>query len=304
MEPDYSQVASLEPAAARALIPDWLATHVEGPPEVRAAFLEAAQNALAHTTDEELRRLLGSFAEVGADWRLYPAEPAARRVSRAVMSTLITGAVVTGVEGLIAAARGPCLLLSNHLSYVDTQITDLLLARHAGTALADRLVAVAGPKVYGSPFRRLAAISLSTIKTAQSAGLSYNEAGLSPREVGRIALQTVHTAGELMSAGRPILVYAEGSRSRTGRLQPFMRAVSKYAALPDLTVVPVAIGGTDELFPLDAPTMRPAAVSLHLCEPFRAEEHGGKGALEEAWRRVAAALPERHRPSPETPPLA
>lgn len=304
MDLDFEQVATLDPAIARELIPVWLETYVEGAPEVRAAFRQAAVDALARTSDEELVALLHTFAEAGKEYRLYPAEVAARRISRACMGTLVTTARVRGVEALAAAAKGPCLLLSNHLSYVDTQITDLLLARIGGEALADSVVAVAGPKVYGSPFRRMAAISLSTIHTAQSAGLSHNEAGLSPREVGRIAIETVQRAGELMLRGHPILVYAEGSRSRTGRLQPFLRAVSKYAALPEVTVVPVAIAGTDQLFPLDARAMRPAPVELVFGEPFPAAPLGHRAALEEAWRRVAEALPDAHKPAPETPPTA
>lgn len=300
MELDYAQVAAMEPALARELVPVWLGSYVEGPES--DAFAEAARAALAQTPDEELRTLLSGFGSVGSEYRLYPAEPAARRISRACMPLLLADLELSGLEALAEAARGPCLLLSNHLSYVDTQITDLLLASHLGEALADSVVAVAGPKVYGSPFRRLAALALSTLKTAQSAGLSYNEAGLSPREVARVALHTVEQAGALMAEGHPILIYAEGSRTRTGRLQPFMRAVNRYAALPGVKVVPVAIGGTDQLFPLDARAMRRAPVQLHFCEPFLATETGAKGAIDEAWRRVAAALPERHRPTPETAP--
>lgn len=300
MELDYNQVAAMEPALAREVIPVWLASYVDGGPEIDAAFAANAREALARTTDEELRALLGSFVSVGEAYQRYPAQPAARRVSRACMPVLVRDAVVRGLDRLREVARGPCLLLSNHLSYVDTQVTDLLLARLAGEEFADGIYAVAGPKVYGSSFRRLAAISLNTLKTAQPSGLATNEAGLSPREVGRIALATVEEAGVLMAEGHPVLIYAEGSRTRTGRLQPFVRAVSRYAALPDVMVVPVAIGGTDELFPLDARTMRPASVQLTFCEPFPAAELGAKAAIDEAWRRVAAALPERHQPAPET----
>lgn len=304
MELDYGQVAALEPALARQLIPEWLRGYVEGDPARCEAFVQAAREALEATSDEELASLLRSFATIGSQYVLYPAEPAARRLSRAAMPQLLTEARVEGAEGLLEAARGRCLLLSNHLSYVDTQVTDLLIASRISEDLADRIVAVAGPKVYGSPFRRLASISLSTLKTAQTAGLAYNEAGLSPREVGRIALATVEQAGELMAEGHPILIYAEGSRTRTGRLQPFLRAVSKYAALPDVTLVPVAIEGTEHVFPLDQKAMRPAAVRLVFGEPFPAAGLGAKGAVEQCWRRVAEALSEDHRPDPETPPLA
>lgn len=302
MDLDIGAVAGLEPGLGRELIPAWLRDYVEGDPAVCEAFVRAVHRALDETSDEALSRLFHAFASTGADWQLYPADPAARHLSRTAMATLVPRYEVLGLERLReAVSAGPCLLLSNHLSYVDTQVTDLLLHLCGAADLADQIVAVAGPKVYSTPFRRMAAISLSTLKTAQSTALTHNEASLTPREVGRIALETVHRSAELQAQGHPILIYAEGSRSRTGRLQPFLRAVSRYAGQPGVQVIPVAISGTDVLYPLDAKTMRPADVRLAFGEPILGL--GRLEALEACWRAVAALLPEAHRPDPETAPI-
>ena len=302
MDLDFQQLASLEPALAREVLPGFLGAYVDPDCGAAAAFEEAVRGAVAETSDDELRELLDRFATAGSEYRLYPVSSAARRISRACMGVMTTETEVLGLEHLRAATAGPCLILCNHLSYVDTQLTDLLLTQAGAADIADRLVTVAGPKVYEAPFRRIAAICLNTIKTAQSSHVSHNEAILSPREVGRIALETVRQATELMIEGRPVLLYGEGSRSRTGRLGPFLRGVSKYAAASDLAVLPAAISGTDRVFPIDSLTMHPAAVSLRFCAPIHVVEREARAAVDEAWEAIAAALPERHRPASGTHP--
>lgn len=301
---DPRLVAGLPPETARAMLPAWLDSHLDAPQSVRSRFASELGAVLSETSDDELSAMLAALATVGDEYLPYLADPLARRMSRRSMPTLLTDATLEGLPLLRhAVAAGPCLLVCNHLSYADTQMTDLVMFQNGAEDLADAVIAVAGPKVYDTFFRRMAAICLNTIKTVQSTGIGDNEAGLSPREVGRIALGTLRQAGELMTAGRLPLLYAEGTRTRTGRLQPFLRAVTKYCAFPGLRIVPAAISGTDVLFPLFAHGMRPAAVRLAFGEPVQAEAGHAREALEETWRRIAALLPEPHQPAPGTPAL-
>jgi 1-acyl-sn-glycerol-3-phosphate acyltransferase len=302
---DHSAIAHMAPAMARAWLPSWLDGYVDAPDAVRARFAAELRAGLGGEPDAAVSAMLAAYASAGEEYRLYSADPLARRLSRRSMIALLSDTKLEGLHLLRAAvAEGPCLLVCNHVSYADTQATDVVLARNGAEDLADALVAVAGPKVYDTFFRRMAAICLNTLKTAQSAGLSQNEAGLSPREVGRVALETVRQAGELMAAGRLILLYAEGSRTRTGRLQPFLRAVTRYCALPGVRIVPVAQSGTDVLFPVDARAMRPAAIRLAFGDAVLPKDGGARVALEETWRRIAALLPERQRPAADTPAVA
>jgi len=297
----FEVFAAMEPAVARSLLPGWLTGHVQL--DDPAALQREIELLLDGTSDDELRRVFAAFAALGTEYRFYEADPFARTLSRRFIPFLVPGAVVEGLDHLRAAlSAGPTLLLSNHLSYVDTQVKDALLVLDGAAELADRLLAVAGPKVYGTPFRRMASLGLSTLKTAQSSSLSHNEAGLSPREVGRIAVETVHRAEQAMLEGRPVLVYAEGARSRSGRLQPFLKGVNRYAANPAVSVVPVSISGTDRVYPIDSPVMLPGRVRLVMGEPVPASL-GRKESVEECWRRVALGLDERHRPEAETPAL-
>jgi len=257
---------ALDVPAIRALVPAWLATTVTG---VGADVERAVADVVAATADDELTAAFAALQGLGDSYRLYEADPFARRVSRAYISPLLLpGSDSDGTEHVAAAlAAGPVLFVGNHRSYVDTQLTDALLAR-VRPDLADRLVTVAGPKVYATSFRRFASLGLATLKTAQSSQLATNDAGLSPREVARIALDTVRQAHALMASGRPVLLYPEGTRSRSGDLGPFLRAADRYARLDGLSVVPVALSGSEQVFPVDAEQLAPVVVRLRFGAPL------------------------------------
>lgn len=296
-------IRDLEPGVARALLPTWLGAHIDGPDGLAERVEDAVAAVLSAASDDTLRLALRRVAEAGEQYRLYDADPLCRQVSRAFMPPLVEGAQVDGVDHLRAALRaGPCLLLANHLSYVDTQLSDVLLATHGARDLADRLVVVAGPKVYDEAFRRLAATSLSTLKTAQSSQLGSNAAALSPREVGRIAIETINAAGLLMGEGRPVVLYGEGSRSRSGRLGSFLRPVSKYLRDPAVVVVPMAQWGSERVFPIDGDRLHPAAVGLRFGPAIAAG--GPLERVERAWQGINALLPPGYQAAAGTPPVA
>jgi 1-acyl-sn-glycerol-3-phosphate acyltransferase len=299
---------ALEPDALRAAGPAWIGSHLAEPQAARGAE-EAVRAVLDAAPDAELRALGEAFASAGQEYRFYPANPLARRVSRAFLPFAMTDATLEGVEHLEAfLSGGPArrIIVGNHLSYVDTQLTDALLVAHGHAAVADRIVAIAGPKVYTDPFRRIAAIGLHTRKTAQSGAVATEQALLSPRELAAVALETLADCESLMDDGFLPLLYPEGTRTRTGRLQPFLRASARYLAVRGVRALPIALSGSDAVFPRDATRISTARVTLRVGAPFEAATFaGGSGlaastaALEEAHARIAALLPPDARPLPD-----
>lgn len=279
----------LDPAQARALLPRFLAASVV--PE-RASTVEHAVAALLDETDEAaLDRALAALSTLGREYRLYPADPFARRLSRAYMGCLLLpGSAVQGLDHLRRArAEGPVLLVGNHRSYVDTQITDALLAA-SDPALADRLVTVAGPKVYADLFRRVAALGLSTIQTAQSASVATPEAQVELRERARIAAATVAQAEASMKAGDLVLLYPEGTRTRTGEVGPFLRGAERYARLPGLRLLPLALTGGERIYPIDAPQLSAAVARLRIGPPLDLDGLSRDERMERARAAVVALL--------------
>jgi 1-acyl-sn-glycerol-3-phosphate acyltransferase len=276
----------------------WIAQHLDGSADERTRVQARVQACIDEASDEALLSMQAYFTTAGKEWRFYPANEVARRVTRAYMSALTTPWTLADESRLadFLAAEGRKLVVCNHLSYTDTQATDSVLALAGHAAFADRLVAIAGPKVYTEPWRRMAAIALNTRKTAQSSTVASEQDSMSPRELAMVALQTLADAERLMDEGYIILLYPEGTRSRDGRLQPFLRAAARYLAIDGLTVLPMAQTGGEALFPIEAERMIAGAVRIAFGESFQPAAFPGKtGALEEAHRRVSAELPERYR---------
>ncbi len=301
-------ISRLPVEVTRRTLPDWVGAHVEAPEGLHAAMRREVESVIAGFTDQQLQRLQDTFAAAGDAYRLHPADPVARAITRAFMAYLSPQWGVDGQEHLRRfLAEGPRrrLVVCNHLSYTDTQLTDSLLCKAGLSDAADRLVAIAGPKVYTDPWRRMAAIALNTRKTAQSSAVATEQDSLGPRELAAVAFETIAECERLMDAGYLILLYPEGSRSRTGRLRPFLRAASRYLQLPELQILPMAQVGSESIFPIDSPIMHPGEARLAFGPAIAAIDHPGKAAaLTEAHARVAALLPDRYRPAPGEPAVS
>ena len=291
------EIVSLSVSELRENFPAWISENTgAGDTALRATVRAGMGEVLQAVSDEELALTLEGYRTIGAEYGYFGADPIARKLGRAFIAPLAFEPRVDGIEHLRGAMdRGPCLLVSNHLSYADSQFTDQLLSCVDTAGIADRLVFIAGPKVYSDAFRRLAALGLNTLQTAQSGRLSHNDAGLSPREIARIAIATVRKTRALMDDGFLPLLYGEGSRSRSGRLGSFLRGVGRY---PDgrTQLIPLALEGTGEAYPIDQDQLLRASVSVRIGAPVLVGNRPPLEAMEEAWHSLAAIL------SPECQP--
>ena len=197
--------------------------------------IDRAGPAALHAMKTRLRADLG--------WDYYPPDPLAQRIHHVLADTFLhPESQVSGLEHLDVIPPGPLAIFANHLSYSDANLVEVLLQRAGSTALANRLTAIAGPKVFTSPQRRFSSLCFGTIKVPQSAAVSSEEAMLSAREVARAARQAIDVAHERLRAGDALLLFAEGSRSRTGGMQEMLAGVARYLEVPGTTVLP---GGPD-----------------------------------------------------------
>jgi 1-acyl-sn-glycerol-3-phosphate acyltransferase len=286
------------------LLPLWLGGFVDAEPEVVESVIESVAAALSNFAVAEVQRTVNRIQTIGSEYAFFEADPVARAVMRTFVRSLVLESKLKGAERLAAANQsGPVLILSNHLSYCDAQITDLLLVDGGFSAQANRLIAVAGPKVYGTLFRRLASLGLGTIKTAQSSNLAHNHTGMTTRQVASAAMHSVGLSHEHMDVGGLVVLYGEGARSRTARFGSFLKAVRRYARKNQLTLMPVALSGTNRLMPLDLSKMCPASVNVEFGYPIDVAEHGALLAIEKAWYQIAEVLPREHRPESGCAPV-
>jgi len=300
MDMTIDQMARLPLSLVRSVLPDWVVAHIEADDSLREAMRTNLRGRVESATEAEMAAMQATFVTAGDAYQLYPASPFAQDITRRVMGYLTAPGEIEGREHLERfLTEGPRrrMLVCNHLSYTDTQVTDVVLVNHGLGAVADRLVAIAGPKVYTDPWRRMAAIALNTRKTAQSSAVASEQDALGARELAMVARDTIADCERLMDEGWIVLLYPEGTRSRNGRLQSFLRASARYLSLPDLQVLPVAQTGTEHVYPIGSTVMFPRPVRLAFGPAYNAADYPGKStSLAEVHRRVAELLPESYRP--------
>ena len=105
----------------------------------------------------------------------------------------------------------------------------------------------------------------------QSAAVSSEEAILSAREVARAARQAIDVAHERLRAGDALLLFAEGSRSRTGGMQEMLAGVARYLEVPGTSILPAGLTGPEALFPIGVNSVRPARVVMRIGRPLSAD---------------------------------
>jgi 1-acyl-sn-glycerol-3-phosphate acyltransferase len=204
-------------------------------------------------------------------WAYYPPDALARRIHHLLAGRFLTKTSrLAGLENLAAVGDAAVVIVSNHLSYADANVVEIMLRTSGAHTVADRLTALAGPKIFSSRERRFSSLCFGTIKVPQSADVSSDEAVLNPREVARAARRAIEVAHERLAAGDVLILFGEGTRSRTGGLQRMLPAVARYLEFPGTWVVPVGLTGPETLFPVDG-VLTPATVTMTIGRPRRAD---------------------------------
>ena len=128
-------------------------------------------------------------------------------------------------------------------------------------------------------------------------GRAFDMAGFVPieRRSPRRSMQAILQAAAAVRAGNSFLVFPEGTRSRTGELQPFKPGVFLIAARAGAPLVPVAIQGTRAAMRKGSPLVRPVTVSVRIGAPIESAGEDGEGetTLMERTRAAVAELLEQ-----------
>lgn len=235
-------------------------------------------------------------------WSYYERDSLAQRIHHVLAGHFVDeGSGVEGTAHLAAVTGAPVVIAANHLSYADANVVEVLLQRAGHPEYANRLTVLAGPKVFSSRVRRFSSLCFGTIKVPQSTGVASGEAVLSEREVARAARHAINVAHDRMRAGDLLLMFAEGTRSRTGGMQPLLPASARYLDLPDTWIVPAGLVGPERMFPLESSRLQRARVTLRLGTPvlasaLRAAAGGDRKLVVDAiGLAIADVLPPEYR---------
>lgn len=220
--------------------------------------------------------VFGSLATVAG--LALPGRDASMRVARLwCRFCLAASGIRPAYEGIEhASARLPCVFIANHQSLLD------IWALIPALPLSTRFVAKK---------------SLFLIPVF---GWAIAASGFVPidRKNRTAAMRSLSRAAEKVRGGRSLLLFAEGTRSRDGRLGPFKRGAFHLALEAGTPVVPVAISGSGRALPPGLLfRVAPTAVRLTFSAPIDVGRYAGDGGIDALVRDVRARIVERLDPS-------
>ena len=280
----------------------------------RAAIERHVADRLADAHDGELVAFTQRLATTGQTWGYHAHDPICRRISRLVHGLVLRpGSGLEVSEALDFARRRPVFFVANHLSYIDANVVDALLVRGGFEDVADQLTVLAGPKVFAQPIRRLASLCFGAIKMPQSQSTASGEAVMPRREVARLAMETLMTVEDRRVKGDHLMVFVEGTRSRTATMQRVLPAAARYFEAPGTQIVPLGLWGSERLMQLETDKVTPSEVRVRVGAVIDAAElfarAGGKRPVvaDALGYLIADLLPPAYRgeyASDETAPAA
>lgn len=175
------------------------------------------------------------------------------------------------VEGRWPAEGGGFVVVANHQS-----ILDILLLSH----VPHEMKWIAKEELFRVP------VTGWMIRMAGDIAIRRGE-----RDSG---LEALEKARAHLARGVPVMIFAEGTRSRDGRLLPFKSGAFRLAIEAGVPVLPIAVNGTGAGMPKGSPWVRPCEAWARILEPvptsgLRPED--ANKVRDEVRRRIAAVLP-------------
>lgn len=176
---------------------------------------------------------------------------------------------VTGAEHLLG--QGPCVYASNHLSYMDT------------------------PAIFSALPFQFRIVARADLWTVPFIGWHLRRSGQIPvvTENPRASVASLSGAVKTLKQGMPLFIFPEGGRSATGVMRSFLNGPAFMAIRAQVPLVPIALIGTFELFPMHAKTFFPVPVTVAVGQPIATEGRTVRDAdaltaeLREAIRELA-----------------
>jgi 1-acyl-sn-glycerol-3-phosphate acyltransferase len=86
------------------------------------------------------------------------------------------------------------------------------------------------------------------------------------------ALKSIDEAKERMEKKNiSIVVFAEGTRSETGEIQPFKRGAFRLATKVGYPIIPVSISGSNKIMPKGTFKITPGTINIHFDKPISSQ---------------------------------
>jgi long-chain acyl-CoA synthetase len=175
--------------------------------------------------------------------------------------------------------EGAYIIAANHSSHLDSAAVISALSLAMGIRRAQRMHVIgARDYFFNSRFRSwLFSTCLNVV----------------PIERDEIGLSGLRMVGSILRQGEPVLIFPEGTRSRTGRLQEFKPGVGLIAWEYQVPVVPAYIEGAFAAMPAGKSVPSRVPIRVSFADPLSMEDYRQAAAelnRDELYRRIAADL--------------
>lgn len=96
----------------------------------------------------------------------------------------------------------------------------------------------------------------------------------------RTALETLNEAKRKLVNGTSVVIFPEGTRSKTGAIGPFKKGAFKLALDLELPILPITIKGTRDILPSGSIDLRPGKVAMMIHRPIEIHKHSEESLKE------------------------
>ena len=193
------------------------------------------------------------------------------------------------IEGFekIDSTDGPIIFICNHLSNADGLILDKVLRKKYDPTF------VAGIKLSNDPVTKLGTMMVKNV-------------GIKPNSADKEAITNIV---KLVRGGENLMIFPEGTRSRTGAMIEGKKGILLIARLTKAKIVPIGMTGTEILLPINdngdmgGEKFNYADVNIKFGEPIslptkekEEDKHQyDERCMEYIMKSIANLLPEKYR---------
>ncbi|MCL2323187.1 MAG: 1-acyl-sn-glycerol-3-phosphate acyltransferase [Oscillospiraceae bacterium] len=191
---------------------------------------------------------------------------------------------IQGIENLNCDLKRPYLFVCNHLSNSDGLIINKVLEK-------ENITFVAGKKLSANAMTNLGFTIIKSIT-------------ISPNSADKDAIsKIIHT----VKSGTSVLVFPEGTRSRTAQMIAGKKGILLFAKLTKAPIVPIGIWGTEKFMPINEnmgkESFHDANISINIGKAFVITERRSDetkvewetNTLNFIMKKIAELIPEEYR---------
>jgi 1-acyl-sn-glycerol-3-phosphate acyltransferase len=170
------------------------------------------------------------------------------------------------------------IFIGNHRSMIDAPTLERACEVNGYKDISDQFVFLLGQRVKQYPGTRFLSDSFAHIDVWPHTLIPEGEEVKIAQVMTRNSLPAVQ---DQLKKGKIIVIFAEGTRSRNGELNSFVPTVGHYASSSETFIVPFALTGTQNIWPVEKQTpliLKREQANVIVGEPFEtAEFMVGKG---------------------------